>query len=66
MSSEDIVANQAEATATLTAPYPTLILDAFVYAFATRIAKLDKWVIANTERLVNTRRLSGSDPVKPG
>ena len=29
-------------------------LDAFVEALATRIAKFDKWAIANTKRLVNT------------
>ena len=30
-------------------------LDAFVEALATRIAGFDKWAIANTKRLVNTR-----------
>jgi hypothetical protein len=33
---------------------PDADLDAFVEALATRIAKFDKWAIANTKRLVNT------------
>ena len=33
---------------------PDAELDAFVEALATRIAKFDKWAIANTKRLVNT------------
>jgi enoyl-CoA hydratase/carnithine racemase len=33
---------------------PDAELDAYVEALATRIAKFDKWAIANTKRLVNT------------
>jgi hypothetical protein len=33
---------------------PDAELDAFVEALATRIAKFDKWAIAQTKRLVNT------------
>ena len=50
LSSEDIRADQAEAYATSIAPWP----DADLEALATRIAKFDKWAIANTKRLVNT------------
>jgi hypothetical protein len=34
---------------------PDAELDEYVDALATRISKFDKWAIANTKRLVNTR-----------
>jgi enoyl-CoA hydratase/carnithine racemase len=52
LSSEDIRADQAEAY--VNRSLPDAELDAFVEALATRIAKFDKWAIANTKRLVNT------------
>src|SRR6202047_1940924 len=53
-SSEDIKAEQAEAYGYINRALPDAELDAFVEALATRIAKFDKWAIANTKRLVNT------------
>jgi len=50
LSSEDIGADQAEAYGYINRALPDADLD----AFATRIAKFDKWAIANTKRLVNT------------
>ena len=54
LSSEDISAEQAEAYGYINRALPDADLDAFVDALATRIAKFDKWAIANTKRLVNT------------
>src|SRR5580658_6022868 len=54
LSSEDIGADQAEAYGYINRALPDADLDAFVEALATRIAKFDKWAIANTKRLVNT------------
>jgi len=54
LSSEDIRADQAEAYGYINRALPDADLDAFVEALATRIAKFDKWAIANTKRLVNT------------
>ena len=54
LSSEDIRGEQAEAYGYVNRTLPDTDLDAFVEALATRIAKFDKWAIANTKRLVNT------------
>jgi enoyl-CoA hydratase/carnithine racemase len=54
VSSEDIRADQAEAYGYINRALPDADLDAFVEALATRIAKFDKWAIAQTKRLVNT------------
>jgi len=54
LSSEDIRADQAEAYGYINRALPDADLDAFVEALATRVAKFDKWAIAQTKRLVNT------------
>ena len=54
LSSEDIRGDQAEAYGYVNRALPDADLEAFVEALATRIAKFDKWAIANTKRLVNT------------
>ncbi len=54
LSSEDVRAEQAEKYGYINRALPDAELDAFVEALATRIAKFDKWAIANTKRLVNT------------
>jgi len=54
LSSEDIRADQAEAYGYINRALLDAELDAFVEALATRIAKFDKWAIAQTKRLVNT------------
>jgi len=54
LTSEDIRGEQAEAYGYVNRALPDADLDAFVDAFATRIAGFDKWAIANTKRLVNT------------
>ena len=54
LSSEDIRAEQAEAYGYINRALPDAELDAYVEALATRIAKFDKWAIANTKHLVNT------------
>src|ERR1700722_19663356 len=54
LSSEDIRADQAETYGYINRALPDADLDAFVEALATRIAKFDKWAIAQTKRLVNT------------
>ena len=54
LSSEDIRADQAERYGYINRALPDAELDAFVDALATRIAKFDKWAIAQTKRLVNT------------
>jgi enoyl-CoA hydratase/carnithine racemase len=54
LSSEDISADQAEAYGYVNRSVPDADLDAFVDALATRIARFDKWAIAQTKRLVNT------------
>jgi enoyl-CoA hydratase/carnithine racemase len=54
LSSEDLRADQAEAYGYINRALPDADLDAFVEALATRIARFDKWAIANTKRLVNT------------
>jgi enoyl-CoA hydratase/carnithine racemase len=54
LSSDDIRGDQAEAYGYVNRALPDADLDAFVEALALRIAKFDKWAIANTKRLVNT------------
>jgi enoyl-CoA hydratase/carnithine racemase len=54
LSSEDLSADQAAAYGYINRALPDADLDAFVEALATRIAKFDKWAIAQTKRLVNT------------
>jgi enoyl-CoA hydratase/carnithine racemase len=54
LSSQDIGGEQAEAYGYVNRALPDADLDAYVDALATRIAKFDKWAIANTKRLVNT------------
>jgi len=54
LGSEDIKADQAEAYGYINRALPDSELDAYVEAIATRIAKFDKWAIAQTKRLVNT------------
>src|ERR1700731_2029800 len=54
LSSEDIRADQAEVYGYINRALPDAELDAFVEALATRIARFDKWAIAQTKRLVNT------------
>ena len=54
LSSEDIGGDKAEAYGYVNRALPDAELDAFVEALATRIAKFDKWAIAQTKRLVNT------------
>jgi enoyl-CoA hydratase/carnithine racemase len=54
LGSEDIRGEQAEAYGYVNRALPDTELDAYVEALATRIAKFDKWAIANIKRLVNT------------
>jgi enoyl-CoA hydratase/carnithine racemase len=54
LSSEDITADEAETYGYINRALPDADLDAFVDAVSTRIAKFDKWAIAQTKRLVNT------------
>jgi enoyl-CoA hydratase/carnithine racemase len=55
ISPEDIRADQAEAYGYIDrAALPDVDLAAFVEGLAARVAKFDKWAIANTKRLVNT------------
>jgi enoyl-CoA hydratase/carnithine racemase len=54
LSSEDIRGEQAEAYGYVNRALLDSELDAYVEALATRIAKFDKWAIANIKRLVNT------------
>ncbi len=54
LSADDIRGDQAEAYGYVNRSLPDAELDAFVEALATRIARFDKWAIANTKRLVNT------------
>ena len=54
LSSEDIRGDKAEDSGYVNRALPDADLEAFVEALATRIAKFDKWAIANTKRLVNT------------
>src|SRR5579859_437658 len=54
LSSEDIRADEAEAYGYINRALPDAELDAYVEALAIRIAKFDKWAIAQTKRLVNT------------
>jgi enoyl-CoA hydratase/carnithine racemase len=53
LSSEDIRGEQAEAYGYVNRALPDADLDAYVETLATRIAKFDKWSIANIKRLVN-------------
>jgi len=59
LSAEDIRADQAEAYGYINRALPDAVLDAFVEALATRIAKFDKRAIASTRRLVNTSLSAG-------
>jgi enoyl-CoA hydratase/carnithine racemase len=54
LSSEDIGGDRAEAYGYVNRALPDSELDAYVDALATRIARFDKWAIAQTKRLVNT------------
>jgi enoyl-CoA hydratase/carnithine racemase len=54
LSSEDIRADQAEAYGYINRALPDADLDGFVDTLASRIARFDKWAIAQTKRLVNT------------
>ena len=54
LTSEDIRAEQAEAYGYINRALSDAELDDYVDAVATRIAKFDKWAIAQTKRLVNT------------
>jgi enoyl-CoA hydratase/carnithine racemase len=54
LGSEDITAKQAEAFGYVNRALPDGELDDFVNKFASRIARFDKWAIADTKRLVNT------------
>ena len=54
LSSEDIRAEQAASYGYINRALPDAELDAYVDALATRIAKFDKWAIAQTKRLVDT------------
>jgi enoyl-CoA hydratase/carnithine racemase len=53
LSSDDILAEQAEAYGYVNRALPDADLDSYVEALANRIAKFDKWAIAQTKRLVN-------------
>ena len=57
LSSNDIGGDLAEAYGYVNRSLPDSELDSFVDALATRIAAFDKWVIANTKRLVNAASL---------
>lgn len=54
LSSQDIKADQAESYGCINRALPDADIDAYVEALATRIARFDKWAIAQTKRLVNT------------
>jgi enoyl-CoA hydratase/carnithine racemase len=54
LSSETLERTEAEAYGYINRALPDADLDAFAEALATRIAKFDKWAIAQTKRLVNT------------
>ena len=54
LSSEDIRAQQAEAYGYVNRAIPDADIEAFVESLACRIAKFDKWAIAQTKRLVNS------------
>jgi enoyl-CoA hydratase/carnithine racemase len=53
LSSDDIRAEQAESYGYVNRALPDADLDSYVEALANRIAKFDKWAIAQTKRLVN-------------
>jgi enoyl-CoA hydratase/carnithine racemase len=53
LSSDDIRAEQAEAYGYVNRALPDADLDSYVETLANRIAKFDKWAIAQTKRLVN-------------
>ncbi|MBU1374927.1 MAG: enoyl-CoA hydratase/isomerase family protein [Alphaproteobacteria bacterium] len=54
LASDDIRAEQAQAWGYINRALPDAELDAHVDAIANRIARFDKWAIAQTKRLVNT------------
>jgi enoyl-CoA hydratase/carnithine racemase len=58
MGSDDIGGELAQAYGYVNRSLPDAELDAFVEAFATRIASFDKWAISNTKRLVNAASLT--------
>ncbi len=58
LGSEDIDGELAESYGYVNRALPDAELDAFVDAFATRIARFDKWAISNTKRLVNAASLA--------
>jgi enoyl-CoA hydratase/carnithine racemase len=53
LSSDDISGELAQAYGYVNRAFPDAELDGFVDALASRIAKFDRWAIANTKRLVN-------------
>ena len=53
LSSDDVRAEQAEAYGYVNRALPDADLDSYVETLANRIAKFDKWAIAQTKRLVN-------------
>src|SRR5260370_41030291 len=57
LSSNDIGGDLAEAYGYVNRSLPEAELDGFVDALATRIAKFDKWAIADTKRLVSAASL---------
>ena len=54
LGSDDVSGTQAEMYGYVNRAIPDADLDTFVEALAARIAKFDKWAIAQTKRLVNT------------
>jgi enoyl-CoA hydratase/carnithine racemase len=57
LGSDDIRGEMAEFYGYVNRSLPDAELDDYVIALATRIAKFDKWAIANTKRLVNAASL---------
>lgn len=53
LGSDDITGAQAEAYGYVNRALPDADLDAYVEAFASRLARFDKWAIGQTKRLVN-------------
>jgi enoyl-CoA hydratase/carnithine racemase len=66
LSSEDVRAEQAEAYGYINRALPDAELDAYVEALAARIAKFDKWAIANTKHLVNEASLPPDVEIRAG
>ena len=66
LSADDISAADAELLGYLNRALPDAELDDFVDALATRIARFDKWAIANTKRLVNEASLPPDVEIRAG